>query len=133
MSWSCPNPALILKPGEDFACAAINKNWEQAVQVIHTRPYWEALSEHYDMPIDTLPWVETERDRHRVRFGLTPVSTRSDETGSRSRLCCGNGNDAVQPYRVHPQIAVSRRRRRARLRRDPIGADVAFAADIVQL
>jgi hypothetical protein len=62
--------SLVLSPGEDFACGALDKNVGSSGPGDPYETYWKALSAHYGIPIDDLPWVETEHDRKRVRFRL---------------------------------------------------------------
>jgi hypothetical protein len=64
-----PTP-LLLKTDEDFVCGALSKNIGSSGPGDPYEAYWEALSSHYGVPLDDLPWVETERDRRRVRFRL---------------------------------------------------------------
>lgn len=61
---------LLLDPSEDFACCSIDKNVGTSGPDDPYNGYWQALSEHYQIPLQALPWVVTDHDRQRVRFRL---------------------------------------------------------------
>jgi hypothetical protein len=74
-----PNP-LLLKPNEDFACAAINKNVGSSGPGDPYEAYWKALSECYGMSIENLPWVRQSGTASAFGSASTPVSIPSDGT-----------------------------------------------------
>jgi len=61
---------LLLQPNEDFTCGAINKNVGSSGPGDPHEPYWQAMAGAYGVPIDSLPWVTTQRDNQMVRFRL---------------------------------------------------------------
>jgi hypothetical protein len=112
---------LVLRPGEDFACAAIDKNVGSSGPDDPYEPYWEALSAYYGVPIDGLPWVETERDHQRVRFRL-----HSGVYSFRKNSGLGSAFAAGLESMLASRIAFSRKL--------PFpGDDVALAFAVVQL
>lgn len=62
--------ALLLAPGEDFACCSVDKNVGSSGPDDPNEAYWKAMSDHFRIPVERLPWVETAHDRRRVRFRL---------------------------------------------------------------
>jgi hypothetical protein len=66
---SAPDP-LLLQPNEDFACAAVNKNVGSSGPGDPYEPYWQAMADTFRLPIDSLPWIKTQRDNQLVRFRL---------------------------------------------------------------
>jgi len=65
-----PPDELALAADEDFAVCAYDKNVGSSGPDDPNEAYWKALGEAYRIPVDRLPWVETARDRQRVRFRL---------------------------------------------------------------
>ena len=61
---------LLLQPNEDFACGSINKNVGSCGPGDPHEPYWQAMAGAYGLPVDSLPWVTTQRDNQVVRFRL---------------------------------------------------------------
>jgi hypothetical protein len=61
---------LLLGPAEDFACCSTDKNVGTSGPKDPNNNYWLALSEHYGVPLESLPWVEANHDKQRVRFRL---------------------------------------------------------------
>jgi len=66
---SPPEP-LLLQSGEDFACGSINKNVGSTGPGDPHEPYWQAMAAAYALPVDSLPWVTTQRDDQLVRLRL---------------------------------------------------------------
>ena len=62
--------SLVLGPGEDFACCAVDKNAGSSGPDDPNEAYWVALAQHLGITLDALPWVQTEFDRLRVRMRL---------------------------------------------------------------
>ncbi len=61
---------LILSDDEDFTCCAVDKNVGTSGPADPNEAYWSALAGHFRVPIDCLPWVQTEHDNARVRLRL---------------------------------------------------------------
>jgi hypothetical protein len=61
---------LLLEPEEDFACCAVDKNAGSSGPDDPNDAYWQALAQHFRIPLDDLPWVQTEFDKLRVRMRL---------------------------------------------------------------
>jgi hypothetical protein len=112
---------LVLRAGEDFACASIDKNVGSTGPDDPCETYWQALSSHYGLPIDALPWVETEHDRQRVRFRL-----HSGVYSFRRNAGLGRAFVGAMQSMLDSRIAFSRKL--------PLpGDDVALAFAVVQL
>jgi hypothetical protein len=61
---------LLLGPEEDFTCCSIDKNVGTSGPDDPYDAYWQALSRHFGVPLEKLPWLMTDHDRQRVRFRL---------------------------------------------------------------
>jgi hypothetical protein len=61
---------LVLAPNEAFAICSLDKNIGSSGPDDRNEAYWRALGDYYGVPVDRLPWVETESDHQRVRFRL---------------------------------------------------------------
>ncbi|HEY6926908.1 MAG TPA: hypothetical protein VI653_25705 [Steroidobacteraceae bacterium] len=62
--------SLVLRPGEDFACCAVDKNAGTSGPDDPNEAYWLALAQHFGITLERLPWVQTEFDKLRVRMRL---------------------------------------------------------------